>query len=1124
MADIDALSIRISASTGNAIRNVNNLANALRNLNEQLNRLDPSRLNTVSQACQTTQTAMTGLSNTTRNVAQNITNMGRQAGNIANVGNAAQNISNALRRIQQAGNGAARALNNTGGAVRRTGENCHRAITPLQRARIVITSVSAGFQAFTGHLKHVGSILGTVAKKTLSTATGMTLFKKGFEGAKNSVKSMTKELGRIAKMLKLMITRMVLRQVISGIGDGFKNLAQYSKSFDATLSMLWNDFRQLGNSIAAAASPLINVLAPAIHAVIQLVIQAVNAINQLISALTGLASFTRAKKLTDSYAASLDKSNKSAKALKKTVLGFDELNQLKDNKSGGGGTSPANMFEEVPIDDKWKEWADKLKKMWDVGDFTDLGKSIGNWLLNALESIPWNKIKAKAYKLGKSFATLLNGIIETPKLGRTIGKTIAEAINTAVLLANGFVRNFHWDSLGKFIGDLFNGFFENIDWYYIKDTVVTGLRGLAFTIQNFVDTFRWDNISETVINALDTISAGIKAFFENIKWKELGKKFGEQLKKIIQKTNWKQIGEAIGDIIQAAIDFVSETISQLSWDDIKRAIQDLLEGFFDKVDKNKLGSIIDRVLTTAILIGVGKIVLTAAKSVLIRQLENWIASCFGAQAVTTAASTALGRTLTTAAGSSTVTSAGSAIGMSLGSTILLGITEFLSVHAAANELMKILKPEDAALYQEYSGFFGFFKELKDVAIGVYDLIDMKVEDLTKDHVTMTDEQKKKLGEMRDAALETAKAYGKIYDTQAAENTMKMKEHMDALKESLDHIQDTKAAEKFAEWHNIVRETKESGDGLLIIVEHDKEAIEEAHYSWSDFMDDLSYGKFHSLDEIAEGFNRVESAADKDIEALKKLADQVDTVKFEPLSNDIETNTSKSSRAIHIFDTKAEEAFKNMGKNAKSMGDTYSEVTVTLDEAMTGAQNTYVAAVQEMSIETTTNMGEIQSSVDDSMKNVNDALDTVKNGMSEDEWTFSGVIDGLKNTFKSAIDGVKSIWNRFVDDSSSEGNIGGSKFSIHLPRFANGGFPENGLFLANSTEMVGKFSNGRNAVANNEQITDGIARAVFNAMTTAGSNNNPNYINNTIMVDGMVLARTTTKAQNEMNRRYSPSMA
>lgn len=58
--------------------------------------------------------------------------------------------------------------------------------------------------------------------------------------------------------------------------------------------------------------------------------------------------------------------------------------------------------------------------------------------------------------------------------------------------------------------------------------------------------------------------------------------------------------------------------------------------------------------------------------------------------------------------------------------------------------------------------------------------------------------------------------------------------------------------------------------------------------------------------------------------------------------------------------------------------------------------------------------------------------------------------------------------------------------ISIPRLKDGGFPdgEDGLFYANHNEMVGKFSNGRTAVANNDQIVEGIQKGVFSAMMSA----------------------------------------
>jgi hypothetical protein len=58
----------------------------------------------------------------------------------------------------------------------------------------------------------------------------------------------------------------------------------------------------------------------------------------------------------------------------------------------------------------------------------------------------------------------------------------------------------------------------------------------------------------------------------------------------------------------------------------------------------------------------------------------------------------------------------------------------------------------------------------------------------------------------------------------------------------------------------------------------------------------------------------------------------------------------------------------------------------------------------------------------------------------------------------------------------------------LQMFASGGFPEDGLFAANSGELVGKFTNGRTAVANNVQIIEGIKYGVAEGISLAVSAN------------------------------------
>ena len=151
-----------------------------------------------------------------------------------------------------------------------------------------------------------------------------------------------------------------------------------------------------------------------------------------------------------------------------------------------------------------------------------------------------------------------------------------------------------------------------------------------------------------------------------------------------------------------------------------------------------------------------------------------------------------------------------------------------------------------------------------------------------------------------------------------------------------------------------------------------------------------------------------------------------------------------------------------------------------------------------------------------------AGDAVKRGFDKLKDGLSGVWNNLKTSATTAFDAIKTkaenIWDSVKDTVGSIGDkLSGSSstttktttstrtsgtttstrttYSTSASRLrdklknasnAMGGFPEDGLFFANHGELVGKFSNGKTAVANNQQITDGIAQATYQAMMRANA--------------------------------------
>ena len=119
---------------------------------------------------------------------------------------------------------------------------------------------------------------------------------------------------------------------------------------------------------------------------------------------------------------------------------------------------------------------------------------------------------------------------------------------------------------------------------------------------------------------------------------------------------------------------------------------------------------------------------------------------------------------------------------------------------------------------------------------------------------------------------------------------------------------------------------------------------------------------------------------------------------------------------------------------------------------------------------------------------------VKTWFDKKKWQFEGVKDGLSAAWESAIESIKQIWNRFANWLNEKLTweiepivimgktiFEGTTISLgKIPTFQTGGFPEDGLFMANHNELVGTFSNGKTAVANNEQIVSGITAGVREA--------------------------------------------
>lgn len=444
---------------------------------------------------------------------------------------------------------------------------------------IILTLISAVVNAVNSAAQKIKAM---ISKIVASVNSFVNKVKKGLTIVINKIKEMTKEfkasigisddtfkglrkkIGSAIRLFGFMLLRSAFTQFFEFIKSGFDNLVLYSREFGTefhkSVNLLYGDLKWIGNSFMTAFEPILNYVTPALDFLIEKLVDASNALAQFFSALTGQSTYTKAIRLNEDYAQSLEDAAKAASTL---TTGIDELNIL--NESSGskndGQTAPGDSFVTEEVESPYKNIAEMIKEAWANADFTELGTLLGTKLKEALESIPWDNIKRTLEKIAKSIATFLNGFLETPGLFNVIGKTIAECINSAFTFLDSFVWTFHWDSLGKAITDSVDGLVENLDWQKIRSSI----KGLATGIAELINTVcedseTWGGLGTAVSNALNTWILYVETIISELKFDNIGTSLGTALSNAITKIDipalTSAIGTAFSGLFEAGFNFV----------------------------------------------------------------------------------------------------------------------------------------------------------------------------------------------------------------------------------------------------------------------------------------------------------------------------------------------------------------------------------------------------------------------------------------------------------------------------------------------------------------------------------------------------------------------------------------
>lgn len=390
--------------------------------------------------------------------------------------------------------------------------------------------------------------------------------------------------------------------------EGFKNLAQFSSGTNKSLSNLKSSLTQLKNALATAFAPILQTIEPILTRFINMLSKAADYIARFTAALTGKSSYTRAAKVQEDYAKSLEGTGAAAEDASKSMAKFDEINQLttKDASSGGSGgsseTSPADMFETVAIEPlDFASWGEAFSAMLDkiltdgipklkegLSKFADW---VNSFSANLYEMFTFPGVYDKIVLLGTEIANALNGLVSQINWAQ-LGAALGAGLNLALGFLVSIVYTFDWLSLGAKLADMFNNAVAQIDWRNVGMLLWAKFKIAIETLAGFLLNVDMTQLahaaSELIIGFFDAASETI----QSIDWQALGHQIADFLANIdwngVMDSMFEAIGSALGGLaaflwglIEDAWNDVVDWWHEVAYEDGKFTIKGLLNGIWE---------------------------------------------------------------------------------------------------------------------------------------------------------------------------------------------------------------------------------------------------------------------------------------------------------------------------------------------------------------------------------------------------------------------------------------------------------------------------------------------------------------------------------------------------------------
>ena len=932
-----------------------------------------------------------------------------------------------------------------------------------------------------------------VAKDLQSVFTGMVvpLRKYGLDLTQATLKEwamkngMDADIKSMTQAEKAMLRyQYVLANTTAAQGD----FARTADTWANQVRILKQNFQQLGGIIGGA---LINAFKPflrTLNFVMQKVISFATTVTNALGAIFGWKfevsgggvadDWSDAASSADDLADSTGKAADNTKKMKNNLLAIDELNVLNQDDSnagsGGsgsdaGGTSGAGGGKLVQTDTIWKDFESNIKDLYQLGEY------IRDALIGAMESIDWDSVYEKARNFGTGLAQFLNGLFAGSNgitLFGEVGKTIASALNTVVYAALSFGQEFDFEQFGYNIADGINNFFATFDFAALAETFNTWANGILDVASEALTNIDWKKVFEgigTVIFNLDA-SAIVEVALLSWTWKNKSKILqtagttllniftgGITLSKVL--VNLKKISFALPgtpafDVVATSIlDNIGECIENLIPDWAYRALSRIGAGL---VAGAVGGSWFPGAGTIAGAI-IGAI--TGAISAIEIDGQGILKIIFD-------------KIFNFDLTSSMFDSARKNFAKG-GINIVLGIID--GIAGVLDFVVEPIADLFTCVWDALCNVFGIHSPAETmkpigryIVLGIIEGLSNTIDEFIG---TLENFASRSIAYLNEKVPEIINSISIFFREDLPKN----------IKEAFDNVM-----KKFSEWKNnavlfATQKVPEIANGIIDAFKNLKDDLFDIG---KNAINGLWDGMKNTWDTVKTGISDFVSGITTvftdglDIHSPSRVMAEIGGYTIAGFNNGIIENIQTTMNSIHEWISNIEavlapEVWANIFNNIiRGFQYKWLEFRTFWNSSLNAWWNANVTPW--FAVAKWTALG-----------------NNMKNGLY---YGFKGIVqmigsvmNGMIDVFNAGLSRIKNAMNSLISDYNSvAGELGVSKLphvnvatisKVNIPKYEVGGFPEDGLFFANHNEMVGQFSNGKTAVANNEQIVAGIREGV-----------------------------------------------